>query len=78
MNDVAVIGGGPSGIAASIYLKRAGVDVILFEKYEIGGLLSNAHLIENYPGFPSGISGKKLCKLFEEHLKKWKVKKQEY
>jgi thioredoxin reductase (NADPH) len=74
MNDVAVIGGGPAGIAASIYLKRAGFNVILFEKDEIGGLLLNAHLVENYPGFPNGISGKKLCKFFKNHLKKWKIK----
>jgi len=74
MYNVAVIGGGPAGITASIYLKRAGVDVILFEKEEIGGLLLNAHLVENYPGFPKGISGKKLCKLFEEHLKKLNIR----
>jgi thioredoxin reductase (NADPH) len=74
MHDVAVIGGGPAGISASIYLKRADIDVILFEKDEIGGLLLNAHLVENYPGFPNGISGKNLCKLFKNHLKKWKIK----
>ena len=74
MNDVAIIGAGPAGIAASIYLKRAGIDVTLFEKDNIGGLLLNAHLVENYPGFPDGISGKKLCNLLVEHLKKWKIK----
>jgi len=74
MHDVAVIGGGPAGISASIYLKRADFDVILFEKDEIGGLLLNAHLLENYPGFPNGISGKKLSKLFKNHLKKWRIK----
>ncbi len=74
MYDVAVIGAGPAGISASVYLKRAGFDLILFEKDEIGGLLFNAHLVENYPGFPNGISGKNLCKLFKNHLKKWKIK----
>lgn len=74
MHEVAVIGGGPAGISASIYLKRAGIDVILFEKKEIGGLLINAHLVENYPGFPKGINGKMLCKLFKDHLKRWKIK----
>ena len=69
MYDVVVIGGGPAGIAASIYLKRADFEVILFEKDEIGGLLLNAYLVENYPGFPSGISGKNLCKIFNNHLK---------
>lgn len=74
MHDVAVIGGGPAGIAASVYLKRAGIDVILFEKDEIGGLLLNAHLVENYPGYPEGIKGKKLCDLLQEHIDKWDIK----
>jgi thioredoxin reductase (NADPH) len=74
MNDVAIIGAGPAGIAASIYLKRAGIDVTLFEKDEIGGLLLNAHFVENYPGFPYGISGKNLCNILMEHLEKWKIK----
>ncbi|MCK5636015.1 MAG: NAD(P)/FAD-dependent oxidoreductase [Thermoplasmatales archaeon] len=74
MYDVAVIGAGPAGIAASIYLKRAGLDVTLFEKDEIGGLLLNAYLVENYPGFPLGIEGKQLCRLMKRHLKKWNIK----
>lgn len=74
MHDVAVIGAGPAGIAASIYLKRAGINVTLFEKDKIGGLLLNAHLVENYPGFPAGIEGSQLCKLMEKHLKNWNIK----
>ncbi len=74
MNDVGIIGAGPAGIAASIYLKRAGIDITLFEKNEIGGLLLNAYLVENYPGFPLGINGKKLCLLMKKQLKKWDIK----
>ncbi len=68
MNDIAVIGAGPAGIAASIYLKRAGFEPLVLEKGEIGGLLLNANLVENYPGFPEGISGKALVQLFKEQL----------
>lgn len=68
MRDVAIIGAGPSGIAAAIYLKRAGADIVLIEKGEVGGLLRSANLVENYPGFPGGISGLKLVSLFEEQL----------
>lgn len=82
MNDVAIIGAGPAGIAASIYLRRAGVEPLVFEKGEVGGLLLNANLVENYPGFPEGIRGKALVQLFKEHLylleievKKTEVKK---
>lgn len=85
MNDVAIIGAGPAGIAASIYLKRAGIEPLVFEKDEIGGLLLNANFVENYPGFPEGISGKALAHLFKEQLlhfgievKKEEVKKVSY
>jgi len=62
--DVAIIGAGPSGIAAAIQLKRYGVDPVVFEAERIGGLLNNANLVENYPGFPDGINGAELVKLF--------------
>jgi len=69
-----VVGAGPAGIAASIYLKRAGIDVALFEKKEVGGLLLNAHLVENYPGFPMGIKGDDLCNLMKDQLSRWNIK----
>ncbi|MBS3819688.1 NAD(P)/FAD-dependent oxidoreductase [bacterium] len=65
---VAIIGGGPAGVSAAIQLKRSGIDFLLFEKEKIGGLLKNANFVENYPGFPRGITGKKLIKLMREHL----------
>ncbi len=68
MNDIIVIGAGPAGIAASIYLKRAGIEPLIFEKGEVGGLLLNANLVENYPGFPQGISGRELVQLFKDQL----------
>ena len=68
-NQVAVIGAGPAGCAAAIQLKRYGLDVILIDKEKIGGLARNANLIENYLGFPKGISGVEFCYTLEEHLK---------
>ena len=56
-NDVIIIGAGPAGVAAAIQLKRSGLKPIVFEKDRIGGLLANANLVENYPGFPDGLSG---------------------
>ncbi len=67
-STAAVIGGGPAGISAAIQLKRSGIDFLLFEKEKIGGLLKNANFVENYPGFPKGITGKKLINLMREHL----------
>ena len=53
MSKVVVIGAGPAGITASIYLKRAGIDLVLIEKMMPGGKISLTHKIDNYPGFTS-------------------------
>jgi len=68
-SQVAVIGAGPAGCAAAIQLKRYGLDVILIDKDKIGGLARNANFLENYLGFPRGISGVEFCYKLEEHLK---------
>ena len=68
--NVAVIGAGPAGIAAGIFLQRAGLGPLLIEKGEPGGLLRSANLVENYPGFPNGIVGGELVGLFSEHLRR--------
>ncbi len=74
MHDVAIIGAGPAGVAASIFLKRADFDIILFEKNMVGGLLHNANLVENYPGFPRGVKGYELCNLMNAQLSRWNIR----
>lgn len=66
--SVIIIGAGPSGIACAIQLKRFNIDTIIFEKESIGGLIKNANLIENYPGFPNGITGKKYIQLLKKQV----------
>jgi len=73
-DSIAIIGAGPSGTAAAIQLKRYGFDSIILEKGELGGLLRNANLIENYPGFPDGISGPRLVALFQSQLERASIK----
>ncbi|MBA3045178.1 MAG: NAD(P)/FAD-dependent oxidoreductase [Candidatus Thermoplasmatota archaeon] len=71
MPKIAVIGAGPAGIAASIQLSRAGHEVTVFEHGIIGGNLWNAGFVENYPGFPGGITGKHLAQLMEEQFQEY-------
>lgn len=71
MYDVIIMGGGPAGIAAAIHCKRYKLKSLLIYK-NLGGMVSYAHNIENYPGFKS-ISGVELVNKFEEQLKYLKV-----
>jgi thioredoxin reductase len=64
IESVLIIGAGPAGLSTAIQLKRYGIHPLLFERDEVGGLLRNANLVENYPGFPKGISGTNLARLF--------------
>jgi len=68
--DVIIIGGGPAGLTAGIYVKRAKLNALLIEKTVIGGQMLLADAIENYPGFPE-IKGFELAQKMEEQAKKF-------
>jgi len=68
MHDLIIVGGGPGGLTAGIYAKRAQLDTLLVEKMGIGGQICMSDVIENYPGFKS-IGGIELMKLFEEQAR---------
>lgn len=70
-----VIGGGPAGITACMYLLRAGVKIGWAEKFAPGGQVLNTELIENYPGFPEGIKGYELMAKMEKHLSSFEFDK---
>jgi len=65
MYDLIIIGGGPGGLTAGIYAKRAMLKTLLIERLGLGGQIARADVIENYPGFKS-VSGMELMKHFEE------------
>jgi len=62
--DVVIIGGGPAGLTAGIYSARNGRKSMLIEMGMPGGQAANTDIIENYPGFPHGISGIELMQKF--------------
>jgi thioredoxin-disulfide reductase len=66
--DLLIIGGGPAGLAASIYSARANMNMILLEDEVLGGQVRNSYTIENYPGYKS-ISGAELSDLMIEQAK---------
>lgn len=62
MYDVVIIGAGPSGLAASVYGSSEGLKTLLIERSNPGGQASSSARIENYLGFPSGLSGAELTR----------------
>ncbi|MBT4364061.1 MAG: thioredoxin-disulfide reductase [Desulfobacteraceae bacterium] len=69
--DLVIIGGGPAGLTAGLYAARARLKVILLEKAAIGGQILVTDWIENYPGFPEGISGSDLTENMTEQAKRF-------
>ena len=61
--DIAIVGGGPAGLSAAIYGARARVKTVVFETGLPGGQIVSASLVENYPGFPTGVTGQDLADL---------------
>ncbi len=69
--DVIIIGGGPAGLSAGIYTARTRLKSLLIEKGMIGGKMAEAEQIDNFPGFPEGISGYKLAELMHQQAVKY-------
>ena len=72
--EVIIIGGGPAGLTAGLYTSRAGLKSLLIERGMLGGQMVNATLVENYPGFPQGISGPELGSLMHQQAVKYGLK----
>ncbi len=62
--DLVIVGGGPAGLAAAIYAAREGIDAIVVDASALGGQAGISDRIDNYPGFPDGITGAELGRAF--------------
>jgi len=69
--DVIIIGGGPAGLTAGLYTSRSRLNTLLIEIGLLGGQMTTTEVIENYPGFPQGITGDELSRLMEEQTKRF-------
>ena len=68
---VIIIGGGPAGLTAGLYTSRARLSSLLIERGLVGGQITDAELVENYPGFAEGISGLELGQLMHQQATKY-------
>jgi thioredoxin reductase (NADPH) len=69
--EIVIIGGGPAGLSAGLYTSRARRSTLLIERGLVGGLITETELVENYPGFPEGISGLELGELMHQQATKY-------
>lgn len=64
--DIIIVGGGPAGLTAAIYARRAGKSVLVLEKAAVGGQIASSPRVDNFPGLP-GVTGAELAdRLFEQ------------
>lgn len=69
--DVVIIGGGGTGLTAAIYTSRANLKTLLLEKLTPGGQIALTDIVENYPGFPEGVTGTEISMRMEAQAKRY-------
>jgi thioredoxin reductase (NADPH) len=71
--DLVIVGGGPAGLAAAIYAAREGIDAIVVDASALGGQAAITERIDNYPGFPDGVTGAELSERFVAQARRYGV-----
>ena len=71
--DLIIIGGGPAGLTTAIYASREGADVLVIERSALGGQASITVGLDNFPGFPEGISGQEFSERVSQQARRFNV-----
>lgn len=71
MVKLLILGTGPAGLSAALYAARADLQPLVLTGMDLGGQVSLTYSVENYPGFPDGISGQKMVELFQKQAERF-------
>ncbi|MGA9113896.1 MAG: FAD-dependent oxidoreductase [Candidatus Dormiibacterota bacterium] len=71
--ELAIVGGGPAGLAAAIYAAREGISALVVDRSALGGQAGVTERVDNYPGFPDGIGGAELAERFVAQARRYGV-----